>query len=308
MEPNQEQLAAVQSTADGIAESAAAPWKDRAYRAGMLAVGGRYVYPNESNRAISVMLPEGARHEIVDLEDYAATPYMKRGLATFYDAASFARYVNAHKGPGTAIAFVRALGETLPSVSAVLDYHVPGSVGGLTAGSPGWGVHRAGLAFRHSRACAAWLKIHGKALTHAEFAEFLEDHVADVAEPDGATLLELARRFEVTREASFSSVQNLANGTASLAYVEAENRGPSAAVIPSEFVLGLAPFEGDPLYRVTARFRYKVNAGKLSITVKLHRIEDVLDQAVADRVAAIHAATGIEPFFGSVATVEAIRG
>lgn len=234
-----------------------------------------------------VMVPAG--FAIESLERFNAAPADKRGALTFGDVASLARYVKAHAGPGSSIYWDKT---PTPSVVAVLDHHAPGATG-----SAGWGRHTARLKFTNSRAWDEWMIVDGKAQTQAHFAEFVEDHLDDIAEPAGADLLELAKRFSVTRAVTFEGAINLANGNTELRYAETDAT-KGAIAIPPGLVLGLTPFDGDPRYRVEARLRYRIDAGKLTLTVKLVRPLDVVETAIADRIKALAAGTGLAPYCG----------
>lgn len=249
------------------------------------ALGAALASPLRLSTGIAgTVLPDG--YTLQSLERYDPAPSAKRGALTFNDVESLARYVNTHKDLRTAIFWDRA-----PSLVAVLDHHA------MAADGAGWGRHTAALKFTRSRAWQAWAEANGKQMTQAAFAEFVEDHLDDIASPAGAELLELARRFGVSRAVTFESAVNLTNGNTQLTYAEADATKGNVQ-IPPTLILGLAPFDGDHLFRVEARLRYRIEAGKLTLTIKLVRPEDVTDQAVAARVAELGKATDIAPYFG----------
>ena len=57
--------------------------------------------------------------------------------------------------------------------------------------------------------------------------------------------------------------------------------------IPETFELGIAPFLGVPIYKVPVRFRYRLQDGKLTLGVKLQRVESMMVDILNDVVGAI---------------------
>jgi uncharacterized protein YfdQ (DUF2303 family) len=60
--------------------------------------------------------------------------------------------------------------------------------------------------------------------------------------------------------------------------------GAGSIVMPTNFTLGISPLYGSPMFRVPVRLRFRLSDGKLTLGVKLQRVEDlmrdVLDQVV----------------------------
>jgi hypothetical protein len=96
-------------------------------------------------------------------------------------------------------------------------------------------------------------------------------------------MLEIASSLSASTKADFESGITLANGQRRLSYVE--NTTAKAGVrgdltIPTEIQLRVRVFDGaDFAERVTARFRYRINAGKLTLHFKLDRPADVIADA-----------------------------
>lgn len=243
-----------------------------------------------------VVVPDG--YKVRSLEALESEPTAKRGHANLHDVASFVAYVNAHKGAGTAIGWTvgaSAVAAGHPTVLAVLDGHA--------SDGPGWGRYTASLVFEFSRQFKAWNGISGKAMTQAEIAEFVEELIADIAQPSGGALFEMVRAFTVSRNIQYSAAMNLNSGTVDLVYRDADAAAaqPSTVRVPEVFTLAIPVFAGDERVAVEVRFRYRLqDAGKLSITFKLTQIEDVIEAAVAARVEAIAKGTGITPLRGTL--------
>ncbi|RPE40228.1 uncharacterized protein DUF2303 [Streptomyces sp. Ag109_O5-1] len=224
----------------------------------------------EIGKVYAFRTPAGV--EKVDLtgDQYKDAPTRKTGTTTVRDTASFLAYFGKH---ADADSEVYADAERF-TVTAVLDAN--------TAGAARWGGHRAVLALRQTDAWKQWAASDGKLMTQEQFAEFLEDHLPELLEPDAATMLEIAQSIQGVAKAEFQSGTRLNSGERKLAYVEtvtAKAGQKGELVIPETFVVGLVPFEGGEGFRLTARLRYRINGGPLQLGYKLERPADVLRTA-----------------------------
>jgi uncharacterized protein YfdQ (DUF2303 family) len=257
---------------------------------------------------------------IVSLEKYAEQPKRKRASVALEDATSFARYVREHWEPGSVI-FGRA-DEDGGSFAAVLDYHqvtAPTQVvttaseamtlADCVVGRAGWGNHRAEFALECTPEWSRWLANNRKALKQSEFAEFLEDNRADVLEPSGITLLEIAQTLQVKSEVNFRSGLRLDNGQVQLNYVEQiEGRGgvDGSMAIPETFKLALAPFVGMSVkYEISVRLRYRQSQGKLTFEYQLDRPHKVVETAFKEIRESIEKETGAVVLLGSLSSINA---
>ena len=73
-------------------------------------------------------------------------------------------------------------------------------------------------------------------------------------------------------------------------------------MIPEEFTLGLAPYEGSDVFKVVARLRYRITEGRLELWYDLRRPHTVLEQVFTDAVAAVQAGLEITVWLGSRST------
>jgi len=222
--------------------------------------------------------------EIETLERLLEHPVFRRGEATFYDAASFSAFVNRFKFDSSLI-FADAIGKRF---TGVLDYHDAGP-----EGIANWDLLRALLPLRHTPSWETWAKLNNTPMPQETFAQFIEDNLPDIAEPTGASLVEIARTLEAKNSVSFESHIRADNGAHKFAYTEnIEGTSRGTLTIPQEFVLVLQPFEGSNSYRVTARLRYRLAQKALSLSFLLVRIEDVLKEAFHDERQKIAAVVG----------------
>ncbi|MFE4647700.1 DUF2303 family protein [Streptomyces sp. NPDC056707] len=219
----------------------------------------------------------GDRLQQVDLTgpEHTGKPPRKSGTTVVRDVDSFLAYFDKHADENTEVYadFERR------TITAILDAH--------TATDARWGGHRLTLALRTTPAWDAWMGMDNSLVTQAKFAEFIEDNLVDLVEPTAATMLELAESFEATTSAEFQSSQRLDSGQRKFSYVEdvkAKAGHKGDITIPATLTLALRPFEGTEPYKVTARFKYRLDRqqGSLSLGFKIERPEDILTAAFTD--------------------------
>lgn len=268
-----------------------------AYNTGLSQQQPRPTLPTAiSDRAI--ILVDGAGNERVEhlpLEAITGTPADKRGTVTFYSVDSFARYVINQKIANQTRVYVNTAKQ---AVEAIIDDH---------GSAPGWGRHRAVLATTTTRVWQEWMAFAKDFHEQVPFAQFIESHISEIANPDGTTLLDMASTLEIKADVEFSSAAKLANGQTRLTYNEtlSGTAMKGTAEIPENLTLIMRPIEGLAKdYVVSAKFRYRLNAGKLKLRVEMHRPLDVLDEAFADRIADLAAAVGADLIFQGDAPAE----
>lgn len=230
----------------------------------------------------TVVVPDGAHLERIDLRDHQDVPRRKRGTVKVDDADSFNAYVKKHE-----------LGQTEvwadlvnTRVVAVINAHM-GTTDDGVEDYAGWGDHRAVLAVRKTDSWNAWTNLDRQFINQRDFAEHIEDRAAEIAKPTGAEMLELAQSFQAKQGVEFESSKRLSSGESQLVYKEtiAAKAGQRGQLdIPAQIELALQPFDGAPAYKVTARFRYRITGGQLLLSYALDRPDDVLRNAFLDVV------------------------
>lgn len=237
----------------------------------------------------------GNGSSLVSLERYEPQPLRKRGTVTVFDAASFNQVIKDNPGPNIAIYLDR--NPNAPVIEAVLNGNGPAGAG--------WGDHRAKIEFRPTPQWAKWKAIDGKLMDQTSFAEFIEDNQADVQTPSGAQMLEIATYFQATRTTEFKKAIRLSSGDVQFVNVENTNAkvGTDAIEVPETITLALAPIQGSPLYAVPARFRFRLDDGKLRLGIKLERVEDLMERVMEDVVAKIERGTNISMLDGRAPAV-----
>lgn len=225
------------------------------------------------------------------LENPLEDPGRIRAAVDFPCVESFVSYVMRFRDEAHTTVFAN---ETKQEVTAYLDYHAPGSPSRVT--------HSARLALKQSRSWWTWINSNKKQIQQAAFAEFLEDNILDIVQPDSSSVLEACRHLEAKKNVSFTSGINVQNGGIQFKYDEdIEAKGKGAIVIPDSFVIQVAPFERTVPVQIPARLRYRITDGKLFFFYVLAQPEKVVENAFADVVATLAKGLDTDPLFGSVA-------
>lgn len=187
---------------------------------------------------------------------------------------------------------------TKRTITAILDAHHKYEDDEPTR--PRWQGHRAVLTLTYSDPIKAWLDSNNTLFTQIGFAEFVEDWMGYIVDPDAADLVEMAQSFQATTKANFKSAFRLVNGQRQLEYTEqidatSSVKGDSIAV-PTAMSLRLPVWRGaDTAEDLTARIRYRVNhngPGQLGIGYKLDRVAETLDAAFEAEIAHVEQHVG----------------
>jgi uncharacterized protein YfdQ (DUF2303 family) len=221
----------------------------------------------------TVTTPAGWQREFFTVEPAMPCPAMSRGEVCVHNAVSFAAAV-----------LQRRLAELLPviyadetalSLVAVLndDHDV----------TPGWRDYRVRLALRRSPEWEAWRAVDtatcaGGLLSQEAFAEFVEDHLADIVEPAAADMLEIAQTFHATVASNFRQGARLRDGRRQFNFeedIDAKGGETGEMVIPATVRLRLRLFVGGGPVATTARLRWRLREGKLTLGFKLDQPDDL---------------------------------
>jgi uncharacterized protein YfdQ (DUF2303 family) len=155
----------------------------------------------------SVLVPDGWVCEVLPVDDKLADrPRRVTGTVKVFDAASFIQYFQDYKNVDSRI----FADDSASSVTAVLDYHEDNKsmLDGIRSSEllgevvPRWGEHRLQLALRKTEGWVLWTGSNTKRMSQDDFARFLEDNAPDLATPDPATMLEIARSMTAKQEIS----------------------------------------------------------------------------------------------------------
>lgn len=239
------------------------------------------------------LVPHGVSLE--GLEKHLPAPTRTRQRLNVLDAETFIEYVNRFADAGTAVFCNGPEGRTF---IAVFDYHMPDQ--------PAWGEHLATYRCPTTVEWGRWKEQDRKRMDQATFAEFIEDNVKDIVQPDGqpaptpADMLEISRTLEAKKNISFRQGTRLDNGQVQLTYNEQIDgrAGETGQLnIPEQFFIGVKPFLGGDAFCVPARFRYRIQEGRLVMWYELVRADKVLEEAYNAVRSTIKAAISEVPLY-----------
>lgn len=222
------------------------------------------------------VFPDG-RVRNLDFEGLRDHPKRKRGLVCLSETSSFIEYVNAHSTPDETHIFGVA-SEAGGEFKAVIDFHGRGDA------DPNWGEHVCVLKLATTPEWQRWTARNGQQLTQEAFAEFLEDNMQDIVNPDAGTLLDVAQLLTGKKSVTFRSGKNLKNGAIALEYSETiestGGRSNGDMQVPDKFTLMISPFIGVDPVALDARLRYRISdSGKLSFSFILNRPHKIVEAA-----------------------------
>lgn len=206
-----------------------------------------------------------------------------------HDITGFTDYVNLFKRSHSTQIFAAL--EPRPRLKAVIDYHSTPEC------SPDYCAHIVTCEMKHSEEFLRWKAADRKPLSQKEFGSFIEDNAADVIEPTGAALMEMALNFSSMRDVEFRSSARLQSGEVQFTYNEKERAGEVR--LPERIKIALPVFRGDTrCIAVTARVKYRITEFKLQIWLELERLDRTVDVAYQAVIKDIAALTGIAPIRG----------
>jgi uncharacterized protein YfdQ (DUF2303 family) len=237
--------------------------------------------PAKDARLVSIATPHGYTRELLDLSEYLPIPQRARGVVAAQTVDSFVAYVARHDdAPSTTIWADIDHGV----LTAVIDDH---NAATGDQPDPGWGDHRAILTLKPTDEWRHWTNANGRWMDQEAFAEHIEDGQVEITTPAAGDLLDIVQTMQGHTAAEWKSATRLDNGSVQFVYQEeatARAGGTGDIEIPTRFELLIIPFLGEPPVALTARLRYRVKSGKLTLAYKLDRPADVKRDAI-DRIA-----------------------
>jgi uncharacterized protein YfdQ (DUF2303 family) len=244
--------------------------------------------------AIFVTVPPGYTHkDVTDLVEKAQTmPRRKRGTVVLKDVDSLLSYCADQAAAAVGYVYADPDARTM---TAVFNDHRAGQ---------GWRDHRAQFKAEYTPEFERWQANNGsaKAKGQTEFAEFIEDNLADITEPAAHQLLDAATTISMSNGINFSSAKRLQDGQTQLMYVESVEATAGAdggLTIPKEFTLGLRIFKNGGGYLLKARLKYRLNSGAVKFWYELDRPERAVEDAFAGYVNQVREKSGYHVLIGT---------
>jgi len=195
-------------------------------------------------------------------------------------AQSFVDYFNRFGNIEDSAIFID---EENAQFTAVFDYHVATSRHEYHR--PGWKQHIAKFKAVKTPEWKAWLENDKKCMSQEEFGRFIENNIAEIQEPSGAEMLEIALSIQAKTEVKFNRATRLDNGQLQITYNEVTNgtAGVNGQLkIPEKFTIGLRLFRGADAYKIDARLRYRIKDGNLTLWYELIRPHATIDANLDD--------------------------
>lgn len=221
----------------------------------------------------AVAVQEGIRlASTVHLSDKAPR---QTGVITAESLDSLVNYVGRHSDAGSAV-FASSTGNR---ISAVLDWHDTDPVCG------GLGRHQVILPLQFSEQWKAWSRINGQTIGQVALAEFIEEYIGDIIEPDAASVLETVLTISGNKSVNYKNATRLANGDTSLVWEETTTAkaGQSGDLkVPSEIKLRLPVYfgcEDETTFDIRTMFRYNIKDGALTFKLQMLGIERIREMA-----------------------------
>jgi uncharacterized protein YfdQ (DUF2303 family) len=270
-----------------------------------------------NNRKAQLLILPGASgltaHSVKPfLDAYLTAPERREGVAVAYDLPSFIEHVRRFADSDSVI--FADPNPANPSLVAVLDYHRAGATS-----DPRFGKHRTKYVFPLSDEWKAWKAKNAQGFTQKEFAEFIEDRIADIADPAGVSasaselaaklggtfatpgkLVDLSREFSVREGSAVKQAQNLSSGEAQISYVTQHTDDDGKPLkVPSLFLIHIPVFRAGAPYEIAVRLRYRLKDGRITWFFELYRADKVFDHAFNEACANATSVTGLPLLVGS---------
>lgn len=236
-----------------------------------------------------LMIPDGYRIEDVSDPDRLRGHIGQR--ITVDDRASLTAYANRFSDHRSIVMADYDTG----SIRVYMDWHHD-NAHDLT---PQHAAHNATLKLRDSEEYKRWNKMEGDMHSQAEFAIFVEENVADVIDPEQGVLLEICRDLEASQGVAFKSGTRLDNGDRSFTY-ETETRVKSEIAVPTEIILSIPLYQGEPEIDIRAKFRFRPTPGGLMLGFRWHRVEYQRQALFSEMAFKTADETGLPVYFGRV--------
>jgi len=253
--------------------------------------------PHEINGAHFVIVPAEYDHKDITaaVEKAQATPNRKRGTVTLKDVPSLVEYLTDQAAQQHAIVY------------ADMDARSMTAVFNEQRTAAGWRDHRAFFQAEFTPEFARWIANNGsgKAKAQGDFAEFIEDNIADISEPFAQALLDVATTIQATSGIEFKAAKRLQDGQTQLTYnesIEARAGADGSLQIPKTFTLGLRIFKNGGGYLVHARLKYRLASGSVKFWYELDRPERAVEDAFAGYVAQVREKSGYMVLLGTAGT------
>lgn len=268
-------------------------------------------------RLASVPTEDGYELQSVEkfIDEMRDKPERRQGTIGADDLDSFVALTNRFKAENSVMFGRSSVTETSFSCGliSILNYHPAGSDNKVADNSD----HVVRYDFPLSSELKTWLSKNKTPFNSREFAEFLEDNIADlvVAKPDAmrvtfgdetpsfatpSKIFELSRGIEVRVDEKVVNAFRNSDGSFAIQYTQ-ENKDSTGQPLklPEWFALGIPVFDGGEVYQIPMRLRFRVKEGTITWSFEMYRKNDTFTTAFADACDEATKATALPLFNGS---------
>lgn len=247
------------------------------------------------------------------LDEYREFPERKTGTARLNDPASFIGHVNRMKTDDSAL--FACVDRARPSLTAVYDYHT------VEERLPRHCEHRAVYPFPLSDEWTAWTRVDGQFLKQDQFAEFIEDHVMDLANPRAAgertreyvaaiecelatpaKVAQLSKELDVRVSQKIVQQTRIGSGETQMIFKdEHKDEAGQPLKVPGAFLISIPIFKGGMVAVIPVRLRYRVDVESKSVKwfFNLAMVDELFKAAVDAEISMIQDQVGLPVFVGS---------
>jgi uncharacterized protein YfdQ (DUF2303 family) len=236
-----------------------------------------------------------------EIEANRIHPADKRGTETAHTLEAFIDLFNRHKTPDSVI--FATTDAKAPGLTGIIDYH---KREGATADNQ---RQRIVYKFPLSDDWKAWMDTQLKAMSQTDFAEWIEERVADLVSPSDveaagnaqlfqtstatpADMLRISRGLQINVDSTVKEIVTLQSGEAQIAFNEVHKDSDGKPIkIPGMFMVAIPPFVGAAPTRLPARLRYRKSGLTLAWAMILYRPEIVIVDEVRSAIDAVKKGT-----------------
>jgi uncharacterized protein YfdQ (DUF2303 family) len=251
------------------------------------------------------------------LDQYLDAPERRRGTANVTTLESFIELTKRYKDADSAMFCDPTMNAA--SLTAVINYNRNGA-----EAAQRFGDHKVHYTFPYSDQWEKWNEVDGEWMMMSQFAEFIEDNVLDIIQPEQIDpnkgiaqalraldvspgtpeqIIALSKGMKLNVRKTFNQAIDLNSGEVQFQFdVANSNKDNMPVVAPGAFVIAIPVFrQGDPL-QVGVRFRYRgpENMGDvLKFRCDLYRLDHVFDMALQEALDEAIKETELPLYLGS---------
>lgn len=247
-------------------------------------------------------------------DEYKTKPDRRKGMINALDLISFVNLANRFKADNSALFQKATIGDQRfdADLRCVLNYH-PAGGDNKSADNKDHTVH---YGFPLSEELKTWLAKNKQPFNSKEFAEFLEDNIADLVVADPARfvtnfgditpsfttpsmIMQLSRGIDIRVDEKVTQAYRVSDGSFNLQYTS-DNKDSTGQPLrlPEWFALGIPVFQNGESYQIPLRLRFRVKEGQVSWFFEMYRKNDVFNAAFNKDCSVAQVKTEIPMFNG----------